>query len=516
MPLTDLSGDALRKVLTEQIRLNSDALSAALAPYDAVQATTAWHATLRAIEELINIPAFGLDTLEEAHRLMAVPLGEGFLADPSALKWIMPMLAQRFDPALAQRFATTLYQSAALGVAYRAHGMADLGYGINLNTIGDAITYYQSRRRLMVTLLYTLPKACKGARPMTALDSINVFMPQIELHGMSLVTLHRQALLADIVADFRVRSDGTGGWGSHHYQPLESFFLEPERLSVLEMECLRPSTLPTIIAEEIDPKRIFSAAELRHQARLIGRAYQAFGLDDTQFAAVSKFVFAVSRHVEDDYFVVLSRERFETLLRAQGAHDAAQMRSLLLADDTDFMRNSNSFAPFVVLGDKVVSNVNLLMRFLNAFKSVALESRKRYQIHSGFVFEDMVKRDLDTLGFAVTDIKRINRKEFDVVATRGGVIFNIQCKNNWVDLRDIEADPKAFARYNRWLVWYYKRALAKEEAREQLLRDRLRLSEVRHFVVSRFPVITDDTRIVAYNRLAKGLGVDRPAAGGGA
>ncbi|MDE2184525.1 MAG: hypothetical protein KGJ78_16015 [Alphaproteobacteria bacterium] len=512
--MTELSGGALRKVIADQITLNTNSLLATLAPYDAVQATTAWHTTLRAVEELINIPAFGLDTLEEARRLMAVPLGEEFLADPSALNWIVPMLSQRFDSALAQRFATVLYQSAALGAAYRAHGMADLGYGIHLGTIGDAITYFQSRRRLMVTLLYTLPRACKGSQPMTALDSINVFMPQIELHGMSLVTLHRQALLADIVPDFVERSDGAGGWGSHHYQPLESFFLEPERLSVLEMERLRPSTLPPIVAGDIDPKRIFSAAELRHQARLIGRAYQAFGLDDTRFAAASKLVFAVSRHVEDDYFVVLDHARFETLLRAQGATDTAQLRSELLADDVDFMRNSNSFAPFVVLGDKVVSNVNLLMRFLNAFKSFALESRKRYQIHSGFVFEDMVKRDLAELGFAVTDIKRINRKEFDVVATRGGAIYNIQCKNNWVDLRDIEADPTAFARYNRWLVWYYKRALAKEEAREQLLRDRLGLSEIRHFVVSRFPVITDDTRIVAYNRLAEGLGVVRPAGTG--
>jgi hypothetical protein len=34
------------------------------------------------------------------------------------------------------------------------------------------------------------------------------------------------------------------------------------------------------------------------------------------------------------------------------------------------------------------------------------------------------------------------------------------------------------------------------------LRDRLGLSEVRYFVVSRFPAITEDPRIVAFNQLA--------------
>ena len=63
-----------------------------------------------------------------------------------------------------------------------------------------------------------------------------------------------------------------------------------------------------------------------------------------------------------------------------------------------------------------------------------LHSRRRFQIHAGFIFEDMVRRDLSGMGFQVTDIKRINRKEFDVVATHGGVIYNFQCKNNWIDL----------------------------------------------------------------------------------
>jgi hypothetical protein len=63
----------------------------------------------------------------------------------------------------------------------------------------------------------------------------------------------------------------------------------------------------------------------------------------------------------------------------------------------------------VDLGAILVSNVNLLSRFLYSFKNIHLGSRRRFQIHAGFIFEDMVKRDLAGMGFTVTDIKRINR-----------------------------------------------------------------------------------------------------------
>ena len=128
---------------------------------------------------------------------------------------------------------------------------------------------------------------------------------------------------------------------------------------------------------------------------------------------------------------------------------------------------------------------------------------RRFQIRSGFLVEDSVKDALAEKGFSVTDIKRINRKEFDVVAVLGGVIYNVQCKNNLVDLSRIETDAARFARYNRQLDRCYAQALLKEEAREQLLKDKLGFAEVRHVVVSRFPVATTNPRIIPYSRIGR-------------
>jgi hypothetical protein len=41
--------------------------------------------------------------------------------------------------------------------------------------------------------------------------------------------------------------------------------------------------------------------------------------------------------------------------------------------------------------------------------------------------------------------------------------------------------------------------LAKEEKREGLLLSKLGLTSITHYVISRFPVITDDERIIAWN-----------------
>src|SRR3546814_7395469 len=71
---------------------------------------------------------------------------------------------------------------------------------------------------------------------------------------------------------------------------------------------------------------------------------------------------------------------------------------------------------------------------------------------------DKVAADLSSYGFAVTDITRINRQEFDVVTVLGDVIHNFQCKNNWIDLGKLESDRRLLARYNRRLDRYYRNA----------------------------------------------------------
>jgi hypothetical protein len=155
----------------------------------------------------------------------------------------------------------------------------------------------------------------------------------------------------------------------------------------------------------------------------------------------------------------------------------------------------------VLVGGVYRSTVTLLSRFLYSWRARSLDRKKRYQIRSGFIFEDAVAAELGKQGFSLQAITRVGRAEFDVVTVREGVIWNVQCKNNFRHLDQVDSDAERFARYNRSLVRAYERALQKEVRREHLLKTKLGLDQVQHMLVSRFPVVTDDIRVLPFSRI---------------
>ena len=191
----------------------------------------------------------------------------------------------------------------------------------------------------------------------------------------------------------------------------------------------------------------------------------------------------------------------QTRLTTQVGASPALVSALTCHDDS-YMKCLSSYAPLVLVGGRYLSTVTLLSRFVYSWRARVLDRKKRFQIRAGFIFEDEVRFALEKQGFVVQDIVRINRQEFDVVTVRDDVIWNVQCKNNFVDLESVDSDAVEFARYNRGLVRSYERALVKERNREHLLKGKLSIKDVQHMVVSRFPVVTDNPRLVVFSRIA--------------
>ena len=499
-----ISGQEARSLIEAQLAKHGSGILATLSRYRLSDALSGWHETIRSVEEFINIPLFGIEDERSAALLCSVPLDDALFSRPGpAFLALREMLSRTFDPGVVQRYLRTVLQVAAIAKSFKMHGHADFGSGIGLDTVGAAIGYFQSRRRHMVSLLYTMPFACKGSETLPRLDALNVLWPKVEFSGLSITSLHHNLAQLEVIDDFYLELNGRRVTASHGFDTLDDCFLEPERASIVAMKDLRGDRIVLPEMETLDTKKVFSAAELRNSVRLIGAAYAAFELNDPAFSAISRLVIAFSREVRDDYFVEVDKRKFHTILSAQSVFGPEELYRLLVNVPSDYATNTNAYEPFIDRGDAVVSNVNLLPRFLYAFKNIHLGSRRRFQIHAGFIFEDMVKRDLSTLGFNVTDIKRINRKEFDVVTTHGEVIYNFQCKNNWVDLAKVESDRALFVRYNRYLTSYYDRALRKERAREELLKSKLGLERIEHYLVSRFPVIGADARVINYNQIRR-------------
>jgi len=496
--MREISGPELTDFLNHQIDWHRGKIAQALAPFDPCSAFPAWLDTVRAVEEFINLPLFALpddDPLEKAIVDFRLDIPE---LSPAALAGIRDSLIARFGQGVAQRFVWTLLQAAATGVSFREHGLMEAASG--LQTVKHAIGYFQSRRRHFVALLYTLPKACRGALRLERLDTLNVFLPLVELHGTALTGLYQQLMLANVFPDFVLLLDGRDSIPSHHFEPLDQSFLDPERAGIMEMHTTQPNPEIVRTLEPTDPRLIFSAGELRNDIRFIEGVYAEFGLSTSAFAPAASLALQLLAFCTDDYLIELPTERLQKLL--DDARLKPSIRRLLVHRGDDYVANTNVFAPLIDLGSVCVTTLPLLGRFLYYWKTVCLDRTRRFQIRSGFIFEDNVKVALQEQGFTVTSFKRINKKEFDVVAVLGRVIYNLQCKNNLVDLTRIESDVVRFARYNRQLDRYYARALIKEESRERLLKDELGLNEVRHVVVSRFPVATNNPRIIPFSRIS--------------
>jgi hypothetical protein len=489
-------------LIDEQIAAHAGGILAALAPFEAESAIETWHGIIRDIEEFINVLMNGIDDERLLATLAALPLGEALAENPQAAIDARNTLTPLFGPDLARRFMITMIRITRADVGLRASGRS-LAADSTLNFVGDAVGYLQSRRRHFVSLLYLMAGACKGSRKLEPEHAFDVLLPIVEYCCISFTGWNWKGVLAEIFRDFTLTSDGIGSYASHEYDPLESAFLEPETVGLLDMYTQRSDQVELPRRESLDETKIFSAPELRNGVRLIQAAYECFGLNDLEFATLARLISAFSRSCEQNYFIRIETSRFRAILRAQTAFNADELERLLVNRAGDFAAALNSFEPFIEAGGYMVSNVNLLTRFLNAFKNIHLGSRKRFQIHAGFIFEDKVAADLARYGFKVTDITRINRQEFDVVTILGDVIHNFQCKNNWIDLGKLESDRRLLARYNRRLDRYYRTALRKEVGREGLLLEKLKAGRIEHYVVSRFPIITENPCVINYNRLSE-------------
>ena len=79
--------------------------------------------------------------------------------------------------------------------------------------------------------------------------------------------------------------------------------------------------------------------------------------------------------------------KFETIFADNSGFGSDRLKVLLVNRPADDVSNTNAFEPFLsISATGSVSNVNLLSRFLYNYKNFRLDGRRRFQIHSGFIF----------------------------------------------------------------------------------------------------------------------------------
>jgi hypothetical protein len=462
-----------------------------LGDYEPLSATLAWIDTLRAIEEFINLQTVDWPPGFEA-TLYGMPVA-GIAFDPGPLREVIPHLHHRFGQNFVARFTRLVTQLASVAIAFAGQGVHEVV--TELASVGSTIGFLQSRRRHFVAMLYALPIVCSGTVRFDPLNTLNDILPPIEFEGTALVFLENQ-----IMMDAARKALGAAGvLPEDDLAMLDDLFLEPERLRITEAEVADHKALEERL-EPVAADRIFSAAELRNDLVATEESYREFDLDSTAFPPVAALIRRLSREfIDKDFWIRIDPPGFDRLCDEHGLSPAA--RRAMVAPTGDYFQCLASHAALVLVAGTYLSTVTLLSRFAYYWRDRSLAKVKRYQIRSGFLFEKAVTAAIVEQGFEPTGEKRIEKQEFDVLARRDGILWNIQCKNNISDLSRLAAEPLLFARYNKGLVRSYARALAKEEGREQLLRTRFGDVEVRHLVVSRMPVVGGEARVVPFSRV---------------
>lgn len=488
-----LTASAAEEALVGRIALQEQQIADALAPYEPLSATYTWFDTLRAIEECINLITVDWNDEDFEQGLISLPLAQ-LQQVPGRLASVRQRVRARFGEKFSNRFSNLLIQGMSIAIAFASHGFMDVAAGFR--TVGTMMGYLQSRRRHFVGLLHMLPNACRGRQVVAPLDTLNIFLPIIELSAVQMMSA-QNALIVKLA---RTRL-GLPECESSEIAMLDNLFLEPERARITEVPIKGKGVEILKLREPLSLNRLFSAAELRNDILAIEAVYAEFDLAGTDFAAAAALVRRLSRDfIDRDFWVAIGPADLAALSNELGVSPA--LRSALVHTAPGYMACLSTYAPFVLVDGVYRSTVTLLSRFLYYWRAQSLDRQKLFQIRAGFIFEQAVADALKQQGFNVQDITRINRHEFDVVTLRDGVIWNVQCKNNFVDLARVEADARRFARYNAMFVRSYERALTKERNREHLLRQKLSLDTVQHLLVSRFPVVSDNLRIVPFSRIA--------------
>lgn len=480
-----LSGLTLRSALDNKIASNIDSISKKLAPYDAVVTPQKWHHFLQGTEELINFATEPIDDRALHDTIVTMPLEEAVGVRSS---WLRDTISGLFDGGIENRI---------LDVLRLIYSFDELRHA--LTTVGHVAGYLHSRRRRILALLYVMPQLCRGSAVARTTADLLPFLKLAEFECGLAIDLSQMRLLNYVFDDYAVWSDGEHYRGSRDIDLLDEGVMDPERVSIIDMlEHGVHEDLPN--SDSLNPRLLLSKAECDHQIAIIEAIYKEFDLAGTSFAAVRDLIRPLLQGVESHSITVPAAPFLAGL-----AHYAAKWpelnRAVFVHDSADFNVAINGHQPFVLIDDQLVSNVTLLSRFVYAWRDRVLLRKKRFQIRSGFIFEKRVRAVLEDAGFASTSIRRVERKEFDVVMTRDNVIHNFQCKNTFIDASLIEGQPARYARMNNAMVRSYRGAINKERGREHLLKNKLGLQSIQHYVISRFPVQCDDLDIIPLARL---------------
>lgn len=491
-----LEGKELEKFFVRQIAHLKEEFLEFLSQFNAEDLFHKWREFIRHIDELYNITS--LTSKDEDDMILSCSID--ICWDPSYKK-VLDVVGNVYGLDVQRRFNISCLMLSSLNISYAKNGQSRNC----CRTLGEAFARCQSMRLYYVDMLMLIPCYAKGSKKVDFIDLLTVFQPMIDQCFVNIRTAYNALMVNKSINDFKASLQG-GTWEfNYNYNHLEGDFLEPVRLSLV-------GVILNMTKEELDGPPKYGAhalcgyEELIEGIKLTAAMYNKYGINETEeFKEMVDLAHELKPYLQDDYAFIVPVDDYEGL--------RSNYPNLTLhCDSKEFDEMINSRPAFFRFEDKYYSTVLLYQRYMVNEELRIMEKNKKFQIDSGFIFEKEIKILLGEFGYKATNIKRINRKEYDVVCIKDNCIYNFQCKNNSVSVSRQGKDWfKQTCDNIRRLNRYYEKALEKENKREYLLKEKLGIDSVKSYVISRYPVITRNPRIINYNQLRVWL-VERESA----
>lgn len=487
------------KTTIEQIFLNAaeyhfKMFDDKIAKFQSAKLFQDWRMLIRSVDEWINIPLELPLTVRNQTGALTLEL-----LSPARMEVIAPVLnqiRQHFGTDVAMRFVSLFGMTTVLKKTYSDHNIiSGLGHGLTFANVGNASKYYQSRRQAYGGMLNLIKIKANGTQPTVPSELLAEFAYFIDHALVGYGHAYFNLLVNECLNDFEIKADANGISTNYTYHNLEGFFLEPERLSLLDQLELRPGIIKITNVPPKPKNKVFSYIELAATMALFSGAFQKYEVNTlSEYNDLNRLFAVTARFCSDDYGIIMDENELDHI-------QSLLPKFNLTISGKSFPEIMNDYSPFTKFEGKAYTTVPLLNRFAYRTLMAALGKNRSFAINSGFVFEDKVKAVLVAFGYHFTDFVRIDHKEFDLIMTKNGKVHNFQCKNNLIDIARAGNRYKLIARYNRYLINYYRKSIKKELNREYLVIRETKLKDVHHYVVSRFPVITRENDIVNFNRL---------------
>lgn len=484
---TVLRGKDLEEFLLNGIGEKKNAVIEHLSLYDSNDLFPQWIEFIRQIDELINL----LFDLSEEDLFLLADCKIDTFDNHEQVANVFRMLQAKYGEHVAARVKRLVAMYAALKLEFCVFGIHGLWY----RTIFDIIGFCQSRRLYYMAYLSLIRLYAKGEKKIEATELLSHFQEQIETN-MTPITTGLHGIMGSRCLDgYQAVARPIGLQFNMHYQQLEGFFLEAHTMS--ELDILEYSrSLSERYSSSGVVKKLYSYAELENAVKQAECLFGEYGIvNSTELLEIKQIVSELKAMFVEEYSLVLDEGEYKKL-----AEHCPHLQLCSTAKDYyDTINERPAFYPFA---DNYYSTVFMMIRYVENTLYGLLKKKRRYRIKAGFMFEKKVEALLKKYRFEVTDVKRIHMQEFDVICKKGDTIYNFQCKNNYLDINNLSpVNMDKVCKQNKRLTNYYIKALEKENHRTRLLVEKFKTDNIENYVVVRYPVMMDHSRVICYNNL---------------